>query len=373
MKNILIRFLVSTLIVILCFSFSNFLDVKAQEEDSWTTKEPIPMGSWDIVGINDKIYAIAGTGTYANMTYTNNAVLEFDPQNNTWTAKNPMPFSRNSFATAVYQNKIYVIGGLDGINQVYDPATDTWGTKTPMPTPRTQLNAQTVNGKIYLIGGQISGANPLDLNEVYDPINDSWATKAPIPTGVFAYGSAVVDNKIYFMGGSGPEPHDLNQIYDPATDTWSLGEPVPTPVKSVVAGATSGKWAPKKIYVIGGRTIDSALLGTNINQVYTPENDSWTVGASMPTARYQLHIAVVHDKLYVMGGLPYFNVEGVYCFENEEYTPIGYGTIPQPTPTPTSSPEPKPFPTTIAVASIAVIVVVGAGIIVYFKKCRRKV
>ena len=371
MKNILIRFLVSTFIVILCFSSLNFLDVKAQEENSWTTMEPIPMGSWDIVGINNKIYALAGTGTYDNTNYTNNGVLEFDPQNNTWTAKNPIPFSRNNFATAVYQNKIYVIGGLDGVNQVYDPATDTWETKTPMLTPREQLNAHTVNGKIYLIGGQISGAIALDLNEVYDPITDSWTAKAPIPSGVFGSASAVVDNKIYFMGGSGPKPPDLNQIYDPGTDSWSLGKPVPTPVRSVVAGATSGELAPKKIYVIGGRTIDSGLLGANINQVYTPENDSWMVGASMQTARFDLHVAVVHDKLYVMGGLPYFNVQGDYCFENEEYTPIGFGTIPQSTPTPTSSPEPEPFPTTIAVASIATITIIILGILTYLKKNKR--
>jgi N-acetylneuraminic acid mutarotase len=313
--------------VFLAFSASQAFFALAAIENSWATKEPLPMACGGIVGLNGKIYAIGGSGDYANVSYVNNAVLEYNPALDVWTAKKPMPTKRHGFATAVYQNKIYVIGGPDGVNQVYDPVTDTWETKTPMPTPRTQLEANVVNGKIYLVGGTISGGTPVDVNEVYDPTTDSWTTKAAMPTGVYAYASAVVDDKIYFIGGSGPDPPNLNQVYDPATDTWSLGKPIPTPVISAVAGATSGEWAPKRIYVIGGR-INYGLHGTSLNQVYNPENDSWTVGASMPTARWQLHVAVLNDLIYVMGGLPFFNLSGIWCPENEQYTPIGYGTVP---------------------------------------------
>jgi N-acetylneuraminic acid mutarotase len=292
-------------------------------EGSWVSKAPLPLPSWGIVGLNGKIYAIAGSGDYANVSYVNNAVLEYDPALDTWTVKKPLPTPRGSFATAAYQNKIYCIGGAGGLNQIYDPQKDTWETKTPMPTPRTQLDANVVNGKIYLVGGTIEGGTPTNLNEVYDPTTDSWTTKAAMPTGVYAYASAVVDNKIHFIGGSDPKPPNLNQIYDPATDTWSLGTPIPTPVVSAEAGATTGKWAPKRIYVIGGR-VNYGMDGTSINQVYNPENDSWTDGASMPTARFQLHVTVVDDKVYAMGGLPYFNVQGDYSYENEQYTPIGY-------------------------------------------------
>jgi N-acetylneuraminic acid mutarotase len=321
-----VTIVVTLFAVFLVFSAFQAFFALATTEDSWATKEPLPIPSRSIVGVNDKIYAIAGTGDFANVSYSYNAVLEYDPALDTWTAKKTTPTAKGSVATAVYQNKIYVFGESDGLNQVYDPATDTWENRTSMPTLRTQFEANMVNGKIYLIGGHIGGeGSPTDVNEVYDPANDSWTTKAAMPFGVYSYASAVVDNKIYFMGGSGQDTHNLNQIYDADTDTWSFGTPAPIPVDSAVAGATSGVMAPKRIYVIGG--IDRSADGISTNRVYNPQNDSWTVGASMPTARFQLDMTVLNDQLYVVGGLPSFTYF-TYCREFEQYTPFGYGAAP---------------------------------------------
>ena len=55
-----------------------------------------------------------------------------------------MPNPSSDFATAVFQDKIYCIGGIakgqigynsnvTNLNEVYDTLTDTWETKTPMP------------------------------------------------------------------------------------------------------------------------------------------------------------------------------------------------------------------------------------------------
>lgn len=320
-------------------AFQVFL-VRAANADSWTAKEPMPMACRGIAAVNDKIYLIACSGDYANVSYKDDGILEYDPLRDLWSVKKPMPKARGGFVTAVYQNRIYVIGA-DGINQVYDPATDTWETKTSMPTPRTQLTANVVNGKIYLIGGRTGGQyTTTALNEVYDVATDSWTTKAPIPNPVVQYASAVVDDKIYIIGGQNeftyPSNLGLVQIYDPATDTWSFGAPMPKVVWQAAAGATTGVMVPKRIYVIGGLPATSlvidgrlygSLFGTPINQVYNPENDSWTIGASMPTARYGLRVAVVNDMIYAMGGSPFFNLQGIWCPEIEQYTPIGYGTV----------------------------------------------
>jgi len=297
-------------------------------EDSWTSKAPLPLPSWGVVGVNGKIYAISGSGDYDNVSYVNNAIFEYDPALDTWTIKKTIPTKRSDFALAVYQNKIYVIGERDGMNQVYDPITDTWENRTSMPTPRTQLEANVVNSKIYMIGGKTGGqGSTVALNEVYDPETDTWTTKEPIPYPVVQYASAVVDGKIYVIGGQDefhdPINLDLNQIYDTETDTWSFGAPIPNVVWQAVAGATTGEMAPKRIYVIGGLP-NKSMIGTNINQVYDPSTDIWTFGESMPTARFKLDVAVLNDTLYVMRGLPFFNINGVYCYENEQYTPIGY-------------------------------------------------
>jgi N-acetylneuraminic acid mutarotase len=304
--------------------------VEAATEDSWTSKPPIQSFPNGVAVVNGKIYTFARYETF-----------EYDPITDVWLTKKPLPTPRVGFGIAIYESKIYVIGGwvrtdLNGVpihspaNEVYDPFTDTWETKKPMPTPRTQLDANVVNGKIYLIGGRTGGQyTTTALNEVYDIATDSWTTKAPILNPVVQYASAVVDDKIYIIGGQNEFAHPMTlalvQIYDPATDTWSFGTPMPTAVESAAAGATTGVMAPKGIYVIGGLPYKN-VDGIKINQVYNPENDSWTVGASMPTARYGLCVAVVNDMIYAMGGWTFFGGPG--CSENEQYTPIGYGTVP---------------------------------------------
>jgi N-acetylneuraminic acid mutarotase len=298
--------------------------------------------------VNGKIYAIGGDNLATNE--------EYDPATDTWTFKAPMPTPRARFGIAVFQNKIYCIGGqngngVTGVNEVYDPATDTWETKASMPTPRSGLQANVVSGKIYLIGGVANGY-ALTLNEVYDPRTDSWATKAPMPVvnftflGTSDYASAVVDNKIYVVGGwsvGGQWPvrgviFNLNRIYDAENDSWSLGAPAPSPAVYASAGATTGVFAPERIYVFGADTgwplwMFLGLRGFTA-QSYDPKTDSWTVCASMPTERVDASVAVVNDKLYVIGG--YTIEKGVSSFfpstpssaVNEEYTPFGYGTVP---------------------------------------------
>ena len=183
------------------------------------------------------------------------------------------------------------------------------------------MQANVVDGKIYVIGGRATDG-VVAVNEVYDPITDKWFTKTPIPTPVSAYASAVVDGKIYVIGGLSPVTNststsrvNLNQIYDPNTDTWSLGAPLPNNQTSISAGATTGVMAPKRIYVIGD----------GLNQIYNPSNDSWTVGEPIPDSAHRLQnlddaeIAVVNDQLYALGGV--YEQNGQYYSVNEQYTP----------------------------------------------------
>jgi N-acetylneuraminic acid mutarotase len=316
-------------------------------EDSWVSKAPMQeaRGSLGVAVVNGKIYAIGGSTYHRKWPVTNGFVgtnEEYDPVTDTWTFKKPMPIPKYGFAIAVYQNKIYCIGGvtgyststgrsITGANHVYDPETDTWETKASMPTARWLLQANVVNGKIYLIGGQ-NGGSYTGVNEVYDPLTDSWTTKAPMPTAAQSYASAVVDNKIYVVGGFSKAPlfwSNLNQIYNPETDKWHLGTPAPSSVSDGAAGATSGVIAPKRIYVMGVKSYNGLGSPPCLNRVYDPEKDIWAASADVPTNRLNFGAAVVNDKLYAIGGCVY-NVLGFVAPSavNEQYTPIGYGTVP---------------------------------------------
>lgn len=72
------------------------------------------------------------------------------------------------------------------------------------------------------------------------------------------------------------------------------------------------------------------------NRIYDPKTDTWTLGAAVPTNRLDFGVAVVNDTLYAIGGTVrnYSHPLSIAIFTtapssvNEQYTPLGYGTIP---------------------------------------------
>lgn len=291
-------------------------------EDSWETMADMPTArsGLGVAVVDGKIYAIGGVGG----SDTNEM---YDPATNTWVSKQPMPTARIRFGITVFENKIYVMGGADAngftdANEVYDPATDTWEIKASMPAGgRAELAVNAVNGKIYAIGGFFLGIFwiPSNLTEVYDPVTDTWTTNAEMPTAVYSCTSAVVDNKIYLIeNGRSVTIPCLNQIYDTETDTWSIGQPLPTRSVGAAAVATTGVYAPKRIYVIGG----GDLFTYDLNQIYDPTTDTWTNGTLMPTPRQRLGAVALNDTIYAIGG--YQIDSDVYVSKNERYTPADY-------------------------------------------------
>jgi hypothetical protein len=314
-----------------------------------------------VAAVNGKIYAIGGStasgfspsippsAAYGNIDLggfvgTNE---EYDPTTDKWTYKAPMPTPRMALATAVYQNKVYCIGGRSvsgdrnggytAVNEVYDPATDTWETKASMSSAAGWLVANVVDGKIYVL--DYSGTN-----YVYEPATDSWTTKAPVPASAFdGYASAVLDGKIYVIGGlSAGSDSNLNFIYNIETDKWSAGAPPPSSHGGGAASATTGAMAPKRVYVFG--EVANLRQGENPDfvRVYNPKIDDWAYGADNPgVKRYNFGVAVVNETFYVVGGHTY-NFPGNFAPSsvNEQYTPIDYGA-PDPSYVPPDSTAPE--------------------------------
>jgi hypothetical protein len=299
-----------------------------------------------VAAVNGRIYAIGGStasgwapsippsAAYGDINLdafvgTNE---EYDPISNTWTYKTPMPTPRIAFATTVYQNKIYCIGGrnragdLDGgytaINEVYDPLTDTWETKSSMPAQAGWLIANTVGNRIYVI-------DPEGTNYLYDPVADSWSTKTSVPAVAFnGYASAVIDGKIHVIGGLSPDQHgNLHFVYDTETDKWASALPPPSSQGGAAAGATIGALAPIRVYVFGETA--NLVQGENTDSVriYDPRTDSWEFGADSPTNRYNFGVVNLNETFYVIGGHTYeFPGSFAPSNVNEQYTPVGYGT-----------------------------------------------
>jgi hypothetical protein len=314
---------------------------------SWTQKASMQQarGGLGVATVNGKIYAIGGStqngsspaNILKDLVRTNE---EYDPATDTWTFKKPMPTLRAAFAIAACQGKIYCIGGVvdtekvdivyykyvfSAVNEVYDPETDTWETKTSMPTAAAWLTANVVDSKIHLIGGKV--------DYIYDPETDSWSEELMPAAARDCSVSAVVDNKMYLLS----ESSRRLTIYDAETNSSSQGTPSPGLAADGPAGATTGVMAPKRIYFLGVAPYVSYLdastapASRRANYVYDIESDSWMAGAIIPKYRFDFGVANINDKLYIVGGyiLDYSSKNSLLASAlNEQYTPIGYGTIP---------------------------------------------
>jgi N-acetylneuraminic acid mutarotase len=393
----------SVLLIVGCMTITEPIFCSAEiAEDTWDTKAPMNEARSDmrIASVNGKIYAIGGSASHSSQDTAKTLATneEYNPQTDTWTLKKPMPTVRYFFEVAVYQDKIYCIGGktpngtLTGINEMYDTSTDTWETKTAMPTIRLSFRANTLDNKIYVVGGYDAytgfDVNTVSTNEVYDPSTDTWTTKALSPIATRAYASAVCNDKLYLFGGLTNELKDIGnitQIYNPQTDSWSFGASSLEITTCYKAVTTTGIHAPQKIY-----TFDTKLSSHNrsvTEMIYDPATNTWSIGTPMPNWRYNFDVCNVDDIIYVIGGCnttfpdPYSSNCIITQFAlNEQYFPGGYTIAELPTVTPpTTNQQNTSLPpanqvdeiTFASVVTGIVLLAVAAGVVGVYLKRRR--
>jgi hypothetical protein len=255
---------------------------------------------------------VGQTRTYTPTgTFSNGATRSLSGQTSFWSTRTPMSVARFSLAAGVVGDRLYAIGGADGVCasspcpfaplatvEMYNPAAsglgafDAWTIRAPMLTPREGLAVAVVNGKIYAMGGHTSGGGAVATSEVYDPLTNSWAARASMSAPRAAFAVAVIDNVIYAVGGGEPSaPLNTLESYDPTSNTWTIRSPMPTARAILAAAAVNGK-----LYVIGGAP------NTGVVEVYDPATDTWTTTTPMPTARAGLAAAVIDGLIYVVGG-----------------------------------------------------------------------
>ncbi len=241
-----------------------------------------------------------------------------------WEVITQLPTKRWEFSTAVVNDKVYIIGGSLFNNnagpfglstvEIYDTQTNTWQRGADMPTPRTNAKAAVVNGTIYVFGGYNSKDNFLqnwkmaDRVEAYDPLTDTWTRKKEMPISRFYFGLGVVAGKAYLIGGTtglgdGQEQRmDRVDIYDPATNTWSKGRKMPTRRDPGGVAVVNNR-----IYVIGGegwplpQNWGEGQFLASIEE-YDPINRQWQKKKDMLELKNWFSSTVVGDDIYLIGG-----------------------------------------------------------------------
>lgn len=116
---------------------------------------------------------------------------------------------------AVYSDKIYTF--FQKKTYQYNPANNTWLEKAPIPTSKAQGSAEVIDDKIY-IASSLSDKK----FHIYDPVRDRWSTGPDIPVSMHYTEGAVSGGKLYIIGGTSGEhgTHSMVHVYDPCTQAW---------------------------------------------------------------------------------------------------------------------------------------------------------
>ncbi|MGB9853461.1 MAG: Kelch repeat-containing protein [Candidatus Bathyarchaeales archaeon] len=217
--------------------------------NTWTVKKPMPTprAGFGIAVYQNKIYVIGGRD-YNHQPLGVNEV--YDPATDTWEKRKDMPTPRKGLTANVVNGKIYLIGGLESVdgyppkisslNEVYDPVADSWIVGKPLQVRVCGHASAVVDNKIYVIGGEsLEKTNQVcvvNVTQIYDPKTDTWSLGTPCPVAV-RYAAAggttgvMAPKKIYVIGGIpglSSESTGINQVYDPERDFWTLGTSMPT-------------------------------------------------------------------------------------------------------------------------------------------------
>lgn len=187
---------------------------------------PNKRGAASAAIVDGKIYVIGGAGVTPGSSETNihparrhqvfGNVDEYDPKTDTWRARAALPTPRNHHATAAVNGKIYVIGGRIGaafitsgsntdVVEAYDPATDTWSRPLDrMPSPRSAVGWAVWQNRIYVVGGETQDRRMLGAFravEAYDPAINQWRIMPSMPNPRHGLAVAVVGDRLYTVSG----------------------------------------------------------------------------------------------------------------------------------------------------------------------------
>lgn len=240
-------------------------------------------------GITHAGIATDGTDIYIAGGYTSNTagtgqifgtkqVWKYIVSTNTYVKMPDLPAAIASGQLEYLDGILHYMGGTNSARTVdlathyaldLNNLTAGWKTLAPLLNARNHAGSAVYNGKIYFIGGQHGQDSKLVTQkevDVYDPSTNAWTKLAdlPVPAGAnglghISSGVTVIGNRILVLGGEIVHQTSINMVsaYTPATNTWENLTPLPANRYSGVAGNINGL-----IYYTGGSKTKTTYKGT---------------------------------------------------------------------------------------------------------------
>jgi hypothetical protein len=243
---------------------------------AWNNATPLPefVNNHASVAANGFVYVIGGLHTsltnLANPDVPSAVVyqakISSDGSLGSWQTANPLPNSLWRFSASVWNNRIYVIGGLDEnsllVNTVYSATIQTngslsaWTTQAPFPVA-IYTHASVANGFLYVVGGLINNGTQVENNSVYTKINADgtlagWNETVPLPQPECFLCVVTANGWLFSVdgnSGTGPTSSFYSAVVkgDGSLGSWSTGTSLPQVLNQNAAAASDSY-----IFVSGG-------------------------------------------------------------------------------------------------------------------------
>jgi len=193
-----------------------------------------------------------------------------------WIGLVSMGISRYGGAMFIYNNVLYIVGGMTrtGVTSAVekiDLSTLTRSYGASMPEPRAHFGFGLIGSKFYVLGGLDRGGMPRNTIFVYDIANNSWSTlSATLPKNIAYCASAVLGSIIYIIGGIDDQGNILKDTYafDTSSNTVTTKASMNTARQNHACAVLSNK-----IYCFGGDDGSNPLQSI---EVYDPSTNTWT-------------------------------------------------------------------------------------------------
>lgn len=204
--------LIAVGLLIICCKSNTKKDSKKSEAEptgiNWSKDVPAKHDIMNGAAItyNDEIYVLAGV---------EGRFMKYNPATYQWVDLVGLPSPRTEAGVALWNDKIVVAGGVnDSSNLVdrvdyYDLKDQVWKFINPIPTQRARFSMNVYNNKLYINGG-VCGTNEQfheNCNDIiyYDENDRVWKTQSRLKSGRFGHASVNIGDAMYMIGGYGLE------------------------------------------------------------------------------------------------------------------------------------------------------------------------
>jgi len=305
--------------LLLLISMVCFQGCEPSVPKNWKWETLTPKGQIDarheagLVAFEKNLYLMGGRRI--------NPTSEYNTETNTWTPKSKPPIEIHHFQPVVFGDAIYIIGAFTGgwpyekpIDKViiYYPKEDKYVFSHDIPKHRQRGSAglAVYNNKIYVVGGitngHMNGFKP--WFDEYDPATGKWTV---LPDANFArdhFQATINDHKLYAFGGrtsSRITKEDMSltishgDIFDFKKKQW-----LPTTTNLAIPTERAGNFVfsyHNQIMIGGGESKAQVLSHSEID-AFDTATGSWTSWPNLNEGRHGSGFAVVGDYVYTASG-----------------------------------------------------------------------